>query len=256
MSRVTVRQTLKRLQAQYFIFKVGHDQTSRATLWRFGGDMLNKGKRFSQTDPLTSLPRGGDPNGSVLYKSDGSGTDAAERGALNATGMRVFEAMRRLGRPARAKVIRAEAKVSLGQVYGSLRKLRNFGLVKHPKRNSWKLSKRAAKLDDLKALDELVAKPAGKLGKGQRRAQRFAVERASHAAQTILEWRAKHDTHFRLRSTKCPHCGHVVWHHRSLVLGQCPRCGEALVAETPQRRARFTWSARCRRKLAYHCEYD
>jgi predicted Zn-ribbon and HTH transcriptional regulator len=160
-----------------------------------------------------------------LYRSDGSSTDAAERGALNATGMFVFEAMQRLGKSARAKDIKMAAKVSLGQVYGSLRKLRKFGLVEHPKRNCWKLTKRAAKLTSLKELDELVAKPAGTLGKGQRRAQKFAEERAAYAAQTILKKRAKRDAHFHLRSTKCPHCGHVVWHHRSLMLRRCPRCG-------------------------------
>src|SRR5690606_18743336 len=112
--------------------------------------------------PLNSLPVVGDPSGSLLYISAEPGTDAWERGALGPTGKKVRDALRQLPkRTAHIQQLIRLTELSPGQIYYVLRKLRRYKLVRSAGRGWWHLAKDAT--DD--ELDELVAKPAGTLGK-------------------------------------------------------------------------------------------
>lgn len=189
-SRNTVRKSLARLVERGLIFKLKEtDHLSDATLWRFSNKLLEKGKKL-KSDPLTSLPVEGDPSGSLLYSSAEPGTDAWERGALGPTGKKVRDAFRQLpGRGGHIQQLLHMTKLSPGQVYPVLRKLRKYKLVGNDKRGYWHLVK---DLTD-EELDKLVAKPAGTLGKGKKRAEKIADERAAYVGWKLELWRRKRD---------------------------------------------------------------
>lgn len=193
-SRNTVRKSLARLVERGLIFKLKEkDHLSDATLWRFSNKLLEKGKRMWKSDPLNSLPVGGNPSGSLLYTSAEPGTDAWERGALGPTGKKVRDALRLFRkRPAHIQELIRITKLSPGQIYYVLRKLRRYKLVRNVARGWWCLAKDATDEE----LDELVAKPAGTLGKGKKRAEKMDEERAIYVGLKLERWRRKHDPNY------------------------------------------------------------
>ena len=187
-------------------------------------DASRAGKEICKTDPLPSLPGGDISSGSVLQNwadfSDASPTDAAERGALGVSGMRLYRTWLHFEQPMRVQELAMATGLSVYAVYYQLKKLREYGIAVGTSRGYWKLFP----LSSPEEMDERIARPAGTFGKGARRHRMHSAERGRNAARIILRYRAKHDRAFELKEWKCPHCGHVVWHHRNVVPITCPRC--------------------------------
>src|SRR5690606_15034963 len=129
----------------------------------------------------------------LLYTTAEPGTDAWERGALGTTGKKVRDALRRFPkRTAHIQELIRITKLSSGQIYHALRKLRDYKLVRNAGRGWWRLAKNATDQEP----DELVAKPAGTLGKGKKRAEKMADERATYVGWQLERWRRKNDPNY------------------------------------------------------------
>lgn len=170
--RRTIKKALQRLMAIPFILLAGADETSEASLWHFS----NKAVSAVQVDAQTNLQT--------------IDSDATERGAIGKSGVHIWRAMLALNTPATPAEIAAHARVSVKQVYYALRAdgwLRMAALVsKTP--NGWIASPATAE-----QLNNSVARPACKSGRGKARIQQFTSERATDASRQIIKWRLAND---------------------------------------------------------------
>ena len=123
-----------------------------------------------------SLPVGKD---SVVVTPE---TDAVERGALGKTAFTIYSLMLEIPQfSSTAKELQEASKLSIHQVYGALRRLREFSLVRKIK------TRYAVVPKSQKELDERVSKPAGTYGKGERRIKRHRWERARKAGELFYK---------------------------------------------------------------------
>lgn len=185
-NRQTISKSLERLKAIPFVCYAGTAKSSDATLWRFSDKVLSSSIENPQTEPLQLNTVLRNSTGSVLERSD-----ALERGALGLNGYIIWRALLKIGQAANKAKIASASGMTVKQVDYALRKgspLRTAGLVTNHRRGNWL----ALPATD-EQLDELIARPFGKLGKGKARRQRFADERAIDAGRAILEHRDKYD---------------------------------------------------------------
>ncbi|NWF69142.1 MAG: bifunctional DNA primase/polymerase [Chloroflexi bacterium] len=228
----TVQNALKRLQegAPPIIFYSGRDNTSQASLWKFSSIILREGKRKTESSP--PVPPWISRSDSVLCE-----TDAIERGALGHSGMRVYEGLLALGCPMLPSPLAAELRMSVHQVNYALRKMRLYGLVVREKKGWRALSATPAQLD------ERVARPSRRLGRGRRRVRRYAEQRMIYVGRIV--WRARIDMYLAeakrqslLQSDSCSEgesCLIVEQDEGSaeLKLWKCPNCGQVHFADVP-----------------------
>lgn len=245
----TTQNALKRLQTARngqppLIFYAGRDTLSSASLWRFSDYVIGQGKQALQmkTESLPLCPQWISDSDSVLTP-----TDALERGAMGVNGMRVYRALLAQSQPVMPSALAEIVRLERHQVSYALSRLRTFGVVMREKRGWVALSRSPQQLD------QQVALPAGKLGAGERRRQRYACQRARFAGQ--LARRAMLKT-FALASQSqinvvpnfieqtCEKTQNdviieegvrkVVPVNASAVhLWRCPNCGQVHFAETP-----------------------
>ncbi len=224
--RQTLGKALQRLQERRFIQAAGSDKGSGASRWRFHKDALQKGKQaleagLFESEPLIFGQVVWYTNGSVFNSSPTAGpTDAAERGALGVEGLMVYEALRQFAEPVLPKWLAQRTRLSRNQVNYRLQRLKRFGLVERTPQG-WRV------LYDLdsQSLDEQVAAPAGKLGTGLRRQQRFVEDRAAFTGRRILLWRLRHDPGFSLEGYRCRQCRTWTWCESGQPPLVCSRCG-------------------------------
>jgi len=171
-----VKKALKRLKNSNLIFYAGADKTSTASLWRFSNKVLQTKQEKSDSFPAT-------PPWISWSESLFHSTDAAERGALGYTGLMVYEALRGEQRTLLPKALSEKIGIPAHRVNYALRKLREYELVQRDK-DGW----RAVAVSSAE-LDERVARPAGKLGRGASRRARYAEERARYVGRIILRSR-------------------------------------------------------------------
>jgi hypothetical protein len=240
-NRQKISASLKRLQKRRFIVKArGLDKLSEASLWQFHPDMLQQGRQavesgLCESEPLQSSSgvwgvfassTNGYTNGSLSNRS----TDAAERGALGAEGILIYQTMIDCGEPMYPKTIASKTRLTVGQVRYRLRGLRKYHLVEWGQAG-WVVTQ----VLDAQGLDERVAAPAGKLGKGKQRKQRSAEEQARYAGLLILRWRERCDPNFLAEAYCCMACRCQFWSYLDQVYKQCPRCGSSRVRRRKSR---------------------
>jgi sugar-specific transcriptional regulator TrmB len=113
-------------------------------------------------------------------------------------------------KPYRAKFLAEYAKLSVGQVYSALKKLRKYGLVEKitggfrviPQKN----------VDD--ALKKQVAIPAKTLGKTEKRKHKHQWQRAKYAERELDKARYfddKRKEELQTKHYKCGNCGQMWW---------------------------------------------
>lgn len=219
LSRKTVQSTLRTLQRLEppFIERAGPTAGSGAQRFRFPAAVRQRAREMYKSSPLdTSVSL----IGLLLHTTTRPGTDAAERGAANVNGIRVYHHMRELGRPTTVQALVADLGLSASQVRYALKKLEP--LIERPGHGLWY----APPVGPVEAvLDDYVAKPAGKLGRGAQRADAFDRERGIAAARAVLVYRWLNDPFYPEYEGPCPHCGERVG---ALGLHYCPHCGAVL----------------------------
>jgi hypothetical protein len=220
-NRNTIARSLERLQGREFIRKAGNDRDTGASQWRFTEKVLEQGRDFLEAGVVKSEPS---YLGQVVGYTNGSlfntlPTDAAERGALGVEGLLVYHAMIEFNRPIHPKALALRTSLNPGQVRYRLRQLKKYSLVKHTL-DGWIVEK----VLDTQGLDEQVAQPAGKLGKGSQRQRTIAEDRAQWAGTQIMIWRERNDPNFTLVSRWCSDCGKHAWSDLSRTQ-VCTRCG-------------------------------
>jgi hypothetical protein len=233
----TTQKALKRLKEAKIIFYAGEDKTSQASLWRFSDNVIKEGHLKSESSPATPLWIGcGD---SILNSSD-----AMERGALGFTGLSVYKAMLSLSQPMMPSALSALMSVPVHRVNYALGKLSGYGLVQRVC-EGWC----ALKFSDAE-LDERVARPAGKLGRGTERRERYAAQRAMYVGNIILQARVdmfREEFLYRYpeieQMVNLDSCSDLT---SSFIVGdevdegespvklwRCPNCGQVHFAEVP-----------------------
>ena len=165
LSRKTVRIALRRLMRKGLLARAGFDKQTGAFLFQFTDMVLECG----EVTPLVSKKNSISSSGvSSLQKHD---TDAMEYGALNIHGLMIFDALQSVEEGASVKQLMELTGLSRDQVTYYLRPggiLRKSGIVQHIRRGCWIAFSQVT--DEV--LDELIAKPAGKLGMRERRRRR------------------------------------------------------------------------------------
>jgi hypothetical protein len=190
----TIQKTLKRLQTENIIKHTGYDTTSGAALWSFTEDTLHKGRELKND---TSFPP---PYWSNIDVSFFNSADAVERGALGCAGLLVYRLLVSFGVPVMPKVVAASSRLRVHQVNYALRKLSAFGIVRRVS-EGWL----ALPLTDAE-LDEVVARAAGTLGRGQVRQARYARDRCVYVGRLLLLARLRRE-------------GWKMWHSLQVLLG-------------------------------------
>jgi hypothetical protein len=233
----TTQKALKRLKEAKFIFYAGDDKTSQASLWKFSSLLIKEGQSKSESSPAT--PPWISCSDSILNSSD-----VLERGALGYSGFSIYKAMLFAVQPMMPSVIAAMMMTPVHRVNYALSKLSGYGLVQR-EREGW----RALKFSDAE-LDERVARPAGKLGRGVARRERYAAQRAVYVGGIILRARVDmfcdeflYRSHELEQMVKMDSCSHVtsslivedeVGEGESEVkLWKCPNCGQVHFADVP-----------------------
>jgi len=214
-----IKKALKRFKEAHFIFYAGRDKTSNASLWRFSSFVLQQGKEKSDSSPPA-------PPWISWSESLFHSTDAAERGALGYTGLSVYQTLRDAGQPLLPSALAAQMNFPPHRVNYALRKLRDYALVQREKAG-W----RAVAVSDAE-LDERVARPAGKLGRGAARREKYAAERAKYVGQIIL--RARLDLfreEFLAQPRELP--PESAAPASTLMIWRCPNCGQQHFAAVP-----------------------
>ncbi len=232
----TTQKALKRLQTAKYVFYAGQDTVSQASLWKFSELVIREGQ--SITESLTVLPPWTSCSDSIF-----NSTDAAERGALGYTGLSVYKALLSAAQPMMPSALAAFMAVPVHRVNYALKKLSGYGLVRRESAG-W----RALAADD-KQLDERVALPSGKLGRGAARRRRYAAQRALYMGRLILRARIENVGDFFLRehtleqmvtldSCSMDESSLIVKKvtdtaEESVKFWKCPNCGQVHFAEVP-----------------------
>ena len=176
VTRKTVSRSLKRLVAEHILIYSGTDQQSGANLYRLGNDTTKN----PRNDPTNSLPVSGFFSGVTAIKMPIT-HDASERKALGKTAYNLYTVMIALDKPYRGKALAEYAKLSIGQVYRALKKLREYGLVEKVKGGF-----EAIPQEDVDhALIKHVAIPAKTLGKTKARKRKHQWGRAKYAGREL-----------------------------------------------------------------------
>lgn len=198
VTKDTASKTMRRLQSStppllcYAIPQGVRDSTEQArsaSLYRFSKDVLQRGREALVAGEMTTndtlVLNQNRVSSSVLNIVTSS--DAAERGALGAHGMHVYQVLLTFDIPAQPKAIADRAKLTTRQVRYCLGKLITFGLVE--RRGRTYIAYPATE----KQLDDIVARAAGTFGKGEKRRRLHAKERALYAGRALLKSRYKRD---------------------------------------------------------------
>lgn len=216
-SLTTVQKSLKRLREANYIFYAGTDKTSQASLWRFSNIVLKAGELKCSTSPATPPWIS---HSDLLLNSP----DAMERGALGYTGLCVYRAMVEAGQAFMPAALATYMRIPVHRVNYVLKKLSSYGLIQREKRG-W----RALAVSNAE-LDERVARPTGKLGKGAARRERYALQRALYIGQIILRARLEHfRDHFLARPHELLHEPEA--YTSTLKVWRCPNCGQEYFGE-------------------------
>jgi hypothetical protein len=184
----------------------GKDETSSANLWRFSEYVVKSGRYLMKGGSVA--PRGASVTADAVHALSlskqvqkrgidtlkGNSTalgygvsvsrfsDVAERGALGHLGFHVYRVLLTFTEPIRPSQLAAVGGVTDGQIRHILNKLLQFGLAERVARGQWV----GYPATDEQLL-ERVARPTGKLGKGEARAALFTAERQIQIGQRILK---------------------------------------------------------------------
>ncbi|MFN8375055.1 MAG: bifunctional DNA primase/polymerase [Anaerolineae bacterium] len=234
----TTQKALKRLRDAKYIFYAGQDKTSQASLWRFSNLLIREGEKLKcESSPAV-------PPWISFSDSIFNSTDVMERGALGYSGLFIYKAMLSLAEAMMPSALAAALGLAVHRVNYALRKLVTYGLVAREPAG-W----RALAFTDAQ-LDEKVARPAGKLGRGQARRQRYAEQRAVYVGHIILRaciqmfgvqfLERSEDIEQIFDGDSCSTADSSVIvdeasadKEASLKLWKCPNCGQVHFAEEP-----------------------
>ena len=177
----TVQRILKEFQKPLnpFIIKCGYDKISKATLWKFSQSILTKAHQLN-LDTLEESPQWLSCSVSIS-----SLPDAVERNGLGYNGLLVYRMMVELGKAVLPKEIESLTGLASHQVKYSLKKLLWFDLI-YRDDAGWI----AYDYED-DDLDLIVHKKKAVIGKGAKRAERFARERAIYAGRHLFNARLR-----------------------------------------------------------------
>lgn len=222
MARVranTAGSALKRLESAKHLVFCGRDRESQGHLYRLGTSTQKLRNRYT-----TALSSGG-VSVTLTQVSFALFPDAAERGALHKTAYLVYVALRELEMPVKPVIIRQRTKLSQYQVSRALKKLQEFSLVT---KSAGKYTAVAMTSEDL---DERVAKPAGTLGKGERRREHHQKQRAERAGSRLYKARFGKGISVepvrRVAAFVCANCGQM-WVAPGIEPPfKCEYCGDA-----------------------------
>jgi hypothetical protein len=172
----TVQRILKEFQNPNtpYIIKCGYDKTSKATLWKFPKTILIEAQQLN-LDTLDKAPQWLSCSVSIL-----SLPDSVERSGLGYNGWLVYRMMIDYGKPVLPKILAELTGLVSHQVKYSMKKLKSFDLIVRQD-DGWI----AHDYDD-KELDAKVHEKKAIIGKGERRAERFARERAIYAGRHLF----------------------------------------------------------------------
>lgn len=226
MARVranTATKALKRLTTAKLLVFCGRDRESGAHLYRLGATVTNEKKlRKRYTTAFSS----GEDSVSLTQQIPPLFPDAAERGALGKTAYVLYTVLVRQEEPVKPGALVRASKLSKSQVSRALKKLLLFGLAR---KVGCCYEGIPFSQDDL---DTQVARPAGTLGRGERRKKTHVFQRANLAARRFYEARFKK----RLRGVSrqparqlvCANCGQA-WMFADEVPPPlvCDFCGDA-----------------------------
>lgn len=177
-SLATVKKSLVRLMKRELVVYVGSDKVSGANCYRFGAWYKECTLGFSHTSEDSSVH--------LLYPTHS--TDAAQRGAWNDTGMRIYDTLCSTLKPMPFNELVARSGLNPRTVKHHLNKnrwLQQSGFVKQVA-GGW-----IAEYADDPTLDELVARPAGTLGKASARKKRNELDRARRVSKLFVVSRFK-----------------------------------------------------------------
>lgn len=179
----TVQRILKDFQSSNhpYIIKCGYDRTSNATLWKFPEHLIQTAKQLN-IDTLKESPQWLSSSVSVL-----SLPDSVERSGLGYNGLLVYRAMVDYGKAILPKALSEWVDLAPHQVKYALKKLQKHELV-YRTDEGW-----CAHVYDDEALDMKVQQKKNIIGKGQRRAQRFAKERSIYAGRQLFYARMRYE---------------------------------------------------------------
>ena len=179
----TVQRVLKELEDpdKPYIIKCGNDRTSRATLWKFPQHIILEAQQV-KLDTLKESPQW-----LSCSVSNFSLPDAVERTGLGYNGLLVYRAMMSCNEPLFSKSLSQLTGLTSYQVKYAMKKLRSFDLI-YRCENGW--------LAHVLSDDELDMKVHEKkeiIGKGVKRAERFARERAVYAGRHLFYARLRYE---------------------------------------------------------------
>jgi hypothetical protein len=174
----TIQKSIRRLIRSELIEYVNSDHISHANCYRFGTWYKDCTLGVSLTSEDSSVR--------FLYHH----TDAAQRGALNNAGLKLYDTLCSTINPLTLKEIAARSGVKLRTAKHYLNKnqwLRKSGLVKRVA-DGW-IAEYAAD----SVLDELIARPAQTLGKTTKRKVKNKIDRAQRATHLFVKARFHDD---------------------------------------------------------------
>ncbi len=171
----TASKALRRLvEAGYLINDGQRDRKSDANLYRFGSATQTISPDwYTKYIPLlgeSCVPL------SPLFP------DAGELGALNKAAYRIYDLMRQVDEPLTVKQWAKLALVSPSKMYRALKRLRQWGLIVAHAEHRY-----SAILKSDGELNEEIARPAGTLGKGQKRRLTHQKHRSGHAFHVLIK---------------------------------------------------------------------
>lgn len=185
---------------------------------------MSSKQEVCESEPLNSIQeqvhssvcylKGTTVSGSLLHIP----TNAAERGALGNSGVRLYMFLCGVESPMTANEIAVALVMERGQAYYRLCLLREYRLVELTK-SGWHVIQKLT----FEELDEFVARPRGKQGKAEARHEQFSDERARYATDIVLNYRRR-DPDFPMRIHRCPQCRRKIWLLPRHPEHWCPEC--------------------------------
>jgi predicted transcriptional regulator len=164
-----------------YIHKCGYDKTSKATLWKFPKQIIQNGQELN-TDTLKKAPQWLSCSVSLLHQPD-----AVEREALGYNGLLLYRVMVDYAQPIYPKKLSELSGLADHQVKYALKKLVHFDLIQRVD-DGWV----ACAYDD-DALDMKIHEKRDIIGKGKKRMQQFARERAIYAGRQMFYARLRYE---------------------------------------------------------------
>lgn len=222
ISLKTLQKSLKRMAAQVppIVEYIGALEPTGASVWKFHPEVIKRGNEIYKSSTVTLQP-GGEDIVLLLYTPTGLSTDAGERGALGANGLRIYYHMLNLGQPTSVNELVTLLGLKRTQVVYALGKLEKYKLA-------FKANGRWELMDPNGVdLDDWVSEPAGTLGKGRKRQERFAKERIMYAVSRLVYRRRNSDLGFKMLPWRCGDCGQINWlrPNEYVALLRCEHCG-------------------------------